>query len=365
TENKIFECIYEIAISTKNDLLCNKIKSDIQKDMCLRNIAINKKDDLLCKKIDNKLDKEMCLREIAIETSNKEICNDLTDVNRDICIHHFIVFDGDLDSCTNIKNEELSLNCKINIAINSEDDTICFNLENEDKNICFKIFANFHANNLSYCKNIIDKDKVKYCYNTLTNEINENHNLDFCEIEPDIYYDNCLSKLAKEKEDSYLCSLINNTEDRDSCYDYNILRDNEISSCSQIQFFSNSRFSSFGECESFIYYNNALEQKDVSICDKIPFSNLSYKNSCYKTLAYELDNSQLCEKIDYIGDKDECYSSLCIENENLELCDQIKDSLFKDWSKTIIAINTNNENICNTIIQDDFFKQECIKNIDS
>ena len=41
---------------------------------------------------------------------------------------------------TNIKNEELSLNCKINIAINSEDDTICFNLENEDKNICFKIF---------------------------------------------------------------------------------------------------------------------------------------------------------------------------------------------------------------------------------
>jgi hypothetical protein len=365
TENQRFECIQKIVLLKKDDLICKKIDNQIEKEICLRDIAIENQNKLLCKKIKNKFDREMCLREIAIDTSNEGLCKELTGVNKDICLHNFIVLDSDFNNCDKIKNEQLNLNCKINIAINNEDDTICYDLNIEDKNICLKNYASFHADNLSYCQKITDRDELKYyCYNTLTNKIDENYDVDFCKIGVDAYYDNCLSNLAKKKHDFDICNLINNTEDRDSCYGYNIVYNKKINICNKISNYSNSfRFSSNEECIAFILNENALDQKDVSLCDKIPLSNLSYKNSCYKFLAYELDNSQLCEKIDYIGDKDECYSSLCIENENLELCDHIKDSIFKDWSKTIIAINTNNKIICNTIIQDDFFKQECIKNI--
>jgi len=112
--------------------------------------------------------------------------------------------------------------------------------------------------------------------------------------------------------------------------------------------------------QDICYLAFALKKTDVTLCEKIEFSE--GKGMCYSGLALKLKDSSLCEKIEKDYDQRQCYSSLAIELDDLSLCKKIKEFREKDYCLSDYAAKKGDAVACEKIINVKV-KDECYRNV--
>jgi len=86
-----------------------------------------------------------------------------------------------------------------------------------------------------------------------------------------------------------------------------------------------------GDYKDGCYYNYATAQGDISICEKI--TSVDWKNKCYAYASIKAEKSY-CDKINggddaqTYGDKTACYQHFALKNKDISLCDNIP---FYSW----------------------------------
>lgn len=92
----------------------------------------------------------------------------------------------------------------------------------------------------------------------------------------------------------------------------------------------------YGGTISDCYNYLAKKTNNAELCENAGYM----KGNCYRTLAENLINPLLCDKIDnddlfnYL--KDHCFNSLAEKTKNVNLCNKISDSELREWCKSRI-----------------------------
>ena len=202
---------YELAISTKNYNLCDKITDNLINTGCFKEIAISTNNTELCQMIKTSLDRNLCLRHIAVNTNDVGICELMNDtVDQFMCyqdiskntINKGILFKArDMDKCNSMGDEFSIKNCFRNLATNKRNIIYCFYIM-DLKNECYE---NFEPVSIDECNEQVSTQRKDICLNKLTLQ----GDYRFCELITDVYLrDSCIalrhladvSPKPKEKE---------------------------------------------------------------------------------------------------------------------------------------------------------------------
>jgi hypothetical protein len=131
----------------------------------------------------------------------------------------------------------------------------------------------------------------------------------------------CYSFFALKLNDSRLCDKIDNEGERSNCYMGLADKLSDVIFCRNI---TNSGLRNFCESKFFKFTD------DTTVCEKVV-----NKDWCYFTMANNLNDSNLCNKIEEGNWKYRCYERLF--GENVNFCDNIVDLEFKDECYVIKA----------------------------
>ncbi len=81
------------------------------------------------------------------------------------------------------------------------------------------------------------------------------------------------------------------------------------------------------DCNGLCDFQQWVENNDVSYCEK---STWSYKDMCYSTIAKNIKDSSLCEKIGVKIFLYSCYQTLAEETKDVSLCEKISNKTYKE-----------------------------------
>lgn len=99
-----------------------------------------------------------------------------------------------------------------------------------------------------------------------------------------------------------------------------------------------------------IYYNLNKTDSFTKECDAK--STITEKDSCYNSLAYSANNTNLCDKISEETSikycKEVIYYTTAINSKDINKCSLIKDSFWNEKCRTEIGEQTLNLNLCKT-----------------
>jgi hypothetical protein len=161
-----------------------------------------------------------------------------------------------------------------------------------------------------------------------------------------------LSQATSDKitKDSAQCATISNQQNRDMCYKYAALGDQEPSLCLKIE----EQYPK-DEC----YNNFAGLTKDVSYCNKI--QTPSMKTNCLTALGnvggsgYRItnpgwSNPQICDPGSIENQsqnvQDSCYKEFAMEYKDVTLCSKIQSASVVESCYGQVAISSKNPDIC-------------------
>ncbi|MCK4429109.1 MAG: hypothetical protein KAU95_01940 [Candidatus Aenigmarchaeota archaeon] len=134
--------------------------------------------------------------------------------------------------------------------------------------------------------------------------------------------DDCYYKIARDEKDASICDRI--PEDRDR--------------------------------KDWCLIGVAMAKKDISICDNV----LTIKDVCYSRLAEIKKDILICDKIKYLITKDYCYKNIAIAKKDLLICNKVQTQTYKDQCYHFIISNkkTEDPSLCDKI-QDETYKDKC------
>jgi len=96
----------------------------------------------------------------------------------------------------------------------------------------------------------------------------------------------------------------------------------------------------------FLIWNFSKSTTESNKCEKI--ESMSSKANCYRQLAEQEGNKEICENIEgYIDIKDACLSQVAVKNQDAELCEQAGGQ--KDFCLGRVALLTQNELLCDKL----------------
>lgn len=228
-------------------------------DMCYAELAINTSNKNLCYKIESEYYKDACFRKIGIEEKDTTICNQVADFDeRESCIYEIAVESNNIDLCKKLKGIQ---------------------------SLCYQNFAKKN-NDVSICDNVGEQYHKDKCYAYTSQEL-----LDpaICpQIETDSWENKCWQYMAVGFKDESYCENV-------ATMVYIEDEDRMVPSGAIVH------------CYSF----TAKEKLDYTVCHKIPDENDYDKNQCYYDIAVKVNDSSICDYIDYsFHNKDTCYDAI-------------------------------------------------------
>lgn len=210
--------------------------------------------------------------------------------------------------------------------------------------------------NIALCDKII-RDEYRYmCYDTFDFE---GLNPDSCEeITIQIYKDRCYDVLATEKKDPNLCKKIVSQDYKDYCYFGLAKVQQNISLCTNIVYnitkqkcidvFSVKKDRGnwtpiSNECYCM---ENDFKGQEPDICDNFTL----YKDVCYRLIALEKQNPEICKEISSPDQLLWCYEGIALATQNPDICKTIPYIYTKDDCYAAVAGATQNTDLCEKIV---------------
>ena len=109
------------------------------------------------------------------------------------------------------------------------------------------------------------------------------------------------------------------------------------------------------------YFFQAIEQEDISICDKI--DKIEFKDWCYDEVGQIQKNLSICDKIQDSFTKNRCYSGVAEAMKNLSLCNTLQDEYWKNTCIGDVGIAIGNPSLCELLNSSQSDKDHCFRQI--
>ncbi len=254
-----------------------------------------------CINKENYYEKDVCLN--AITPKTMEVCENTSDNNKDFCYLGIAEETGDASMCDKISpgfNEKAP--CYIKTAKENKNSDICKKIESNDyKNWCLAVATG----DASKCNNM--KYKKSACYIDVAKEKDDPSICNIFEgFDKEAFKNSCYVAIAHLRKDISLCDNINENY-REACYQ-EAKDDYEKSMCSSIVEYSKKLC--IKEVKAHIAYEEAMNKENYSICEEeipaeeikdLDYSPEHYINECYYNFAIENGDVSLCNKMSLKG----------------------------------------------------------------
>lgn len=163
-----------------------------------------------------------------------------------------------------------------------------------------------------------------------------------------------IGDIAKNRLDSSVCEEIEDNYNKDSCYIYVAINEQNLSLCELI---------TDGQIKDGCFEKVPKKQRNIAIdtlnetlCENV--INQTLKDNCYLNIAIKKEDYSLCEKIIIQNNKDMCYRYECDYNPDPDVCEKIFSQKNKDYCYLHVAIKKQNEFLCEEIVSE-YYKDSC------
>jgi hypothetical protein len=164
-----------------NQLKCSKMSESSLRETCVAELAIKKGDSSVCDLITSKKTKGYCREQIIEAKDDKELCFNLKDPYwKDVCHYRFAVKLNDGQTCGEIKDTEQKLMCFKEVLLETNEYKYCLNFDEIEADRCLMTLAT-RLQDVQVCEDVSDEIKQGVC----------------------------VLRVAKETNNSALCSTIN------------------------------------------------------------------------------------------------------------------------------------------------------------
>lgn len=202
-----YQCFANIALNTKNYSLCEELKERSYRNECYASIGNKTSDVSICNKVINDPDQfSDCIENIAINTDNRSLCDKVDSENKRGC---YLGFDlnlsktsGDTAICDKIKNEGWGSSqigsCFSYVAAYTDNYSLCEKVSDysNSRDVCY-LGVSRKSTNIGIC------DKIRWQYNgyqCIVNIAINTSNRNLCEKAYSDYKDNCYSDFDKKEK---------------------------------------------------------------------------------------------------------------------------------------------------------------------
>lgn len=267
---------------------------------------------LLCESITEQALRGMCYEWIAENTSNYKICENFKEEdNKYFCYHNFAEALKDINVCDNISSTYSRDSCLFNIAQKDPKPSICELISEEVfKEGCYRLVA-LEKSDVSFCEKITSPNERTWCLIDLSKRIDD---VSLCEMIKE-------SSPAETEESKYECYI--------SFYEKfpeRFVQEN----CENLKEFF----------KDYCYLNKGVKEKNLNNCEKIKIKEI--RNYCtYKVLV--LNDDPRCELIEFLRYRNECYFTIAISTKNSLLCEKISENEFmkNECIREILNVSEN------------------------
>lgn len=300
----IDECLIEVAALDSNTLVCELIDSNVLRDDCFLEIALSEKDPEICLNILAKgvlsVSKwDECFKTISEEITDPSYCRFISlsilsgNFLRDDCYWNIMLGLNDSSLCNFLLSDDREQECLTYWGQLTEDEefslTICEGLT--DLNLqtdCFNNLA-IKDNNYLVCNYLSDENRDS-CMFSLIDYIDENVSLSFCEEILWANKDDCYKKMALEKMDENLCLEVFDFSSKEDCF-----------------------------------YDLAIEAMNPDLCEEVEKTRINSlrQNACFKQVAFNSKEAEVCERVELEEEYFECYYDLALDLESYSICNLI------------------------------------------
>jgi len=329
------ECITGYAVLLDNPDLCWLLDFGNYRDSCFMDLAKKRKDFLLCDEVKSKYTRNSCYMELNFSDQNTSFCFKLKDLSKNVLQKCLSETRHDVNSCMEMKSYIDKNECIINVAVIKKDPSLCDLIEMPkynistltgptwEKDICMYEIAKA-SGDVSICRAITDKRWIKNC-NQIIETNDQEISLEGCRQLKDGQgtwraQSACFLQLAQKEKDQEICKQVKSKDLR-----YETSRDN-------------------------CYRLMAIEMNDGNICEDIDSDNM--KDWCKYDIARMENSETACQEIENKMTKHLCYFSLAKENINLNLCSKINDLEIKEKCIHAVALGEKDFSICDSITND-------------
>lgn len=190
-------------------------------------------------------------------------------------------------------------------------------------------------NNVLFCNNLKTKEDIESCKKSVSNNLVkkaiDNNNLSLCSLTLNIDY--CMDKvyynLAIEKKNIYFCKEIK-WENKEKCF-------YDLSANWWCDYVTSENYKTRcikikDNIEMKKIYQEAIEKNIVEKCIYL-LKNKHYYNKCMMTILHNSNDLDSCYRIFVFGDKvigTSCYVNLAIKENNVDVCNKIDNKFYSD-----------------------------------
>jgi hypothetical protein len=298
-------------------------------DSCYWEEATARKDPMLCAKISSQEESNLCL---AVTQNNLSLCCQSKGICSDYCYRGFAAYNNDSSVCSYVNDSADKVWC---LAVTKRDSSICDVYQNiwvVDKDVPWsselaldefcKGDGSGNYSNLCYCRTI--GKNTPECYSAAWWLVND-----------------CYQNIAIFKKDPRICDNLvewarpegNNTAAYNSTNSYNC-KSSVVASVSDISICSKPEFSALKEsCTHWV----ALSQNQSALCSSL--SSDKSRDNCFAILASKLNDETLCSEIKTGEIKNNCLTDIATRLKNLSYCQEIDSVQARDLCYAFVAEN--------------------------
>lgn len=307
---------------------CEKLDYAPLKDKCLLNLAVKDNNKRLCREIEQKESKDSCLKLLKGEQS---ACDTIPETIKNDCYYNLAYVFEDPAYCelgnskyslqsfnpTTITPESI-LDCKIVVALRTQDIGVCNSLASTSQRRCIQQLA-LILNDISYCDKIEKEASKTACYKlvNMRSASNSGEESECNKINETFFKDICLLELASNTENYEIChqsskpedcilSLVPSLLDKSMCISKNLGADFEQ------------------QC----IFTLATHTMDIELCNTLDSSSVGNDpETCIFQIAIQFSDLETCQSLS--TRKDECLYELAVSKKNVEMCDGIAEAQIK------------------------------------
>lgn len=156
-------CINQVAVASGDTLLCNDITDTNTRKYCFERASPKRKTLAFCERIDDLAVRDECFKDVAKDRMDYLICDRIrTPKWSDECNLMRAVSARDPDECDKLSDPDIRDSCLLSIGMETLNVNICLDIKNKNRDLCLKIVA-LNIKDKSICEKIIDEETRQYC----------------------------------------------------------------------------------------------------------------------------------------------------------------------------------------------------------
>ncbi len=318
------DCLVKAASDTKNSSICGYIYTSEKKDTCLSFFE----DGTLayCGQYSNATYRNSCMYKVALAGNTTAGCNVIGDATlRADCIKRLAPTCGSqptaylVQKCNAFKDSNPALcpdnSCIYDLALNQSNASICDSI-NSTQSDAPRVACQSYTTGSDECAGISNQVVRDYCYELWAEKMLKPSMCSMASTGYD-YQQNCYQNLSITMSDYTICLQDSNSLDADNCLVAYAAATGNTDGCPSIDSYAQTG-------RNTCYNNAAVTSKKASLCNNI--SVYSWRVTCYSGLiqaGQPLDLND-CSQISDVGWSERCLTTLAYQQQNSSICDFIR-----------------------------------------